>query len=356
MTSHAVDDLKSKLGGFPRKSLASLPTPLQKLERLGADLGGPNLFIKRDDLTGLGFGGNKSRKLEYIIADALNRKADTVITWGSLQSNWCFQTAAAARMFGLEPVLVLFKTYDLPEEPDGNLLLDFLLGADVRIRSAQKGKVIDPDQVRSYLENAAAQLRDKGRRPYLVSVGGSAVFGTMDRPLGALSYVQAMVELYEQAAARGIRIDAVVHATGSGGTQAGLSLAAKALDPHLKVVGISVSDEKESFSKIVLDIGRQAEAALGLSLGFGPQDIIVLDDYLQDGYGAITPDVSRTVRTVLQREGIALDPVYTVKAMMGLMDLVVRGYFRKDENVVFWHTGGTPALFPFGRALLKNLG
>lgn len=355
MTLYSVNDLKARLSRFPRKNLISLPTPLHKLERLSAELGGPNLFMKRDDLTGLAFGGNKSRKLEYIIQDALDKKAEVIITWGSLQSNWCLQTAAAAKRFGLEPVLVLFKTYELPDGPDGNLLLDFLVGADVRIRQAQKGKVIDPEHVRSYLESVTAQFRDKGRRPYLVSVGGSAVFGSMDKPLGAISYVQAMVELWDQAAEQGIKIDAVVLATGSGGTQAGLTVAAKSLDPRVKVVGISVSDEKEAFAEAVLAIGRETEQALGLDLGLARQDVIVLDDYLQDGYGAVTKDVSRAVRTVFQTEGVVLDPVYTAKAMIGLLDLTGRGYFQKGENIVFMHTGGTPALFPFGRSLLKNL-
>ncbi len=354
MTTYSIDEIKARLGRFKKRSFLHLPTPFTPLPALTRDLGGPSLFVKRDDLTGQAFGGNKSRKWEYIIEDVLAKDRDLVLTWGSLQSNWCLQSAATARRFGLDPVLILFKSYDLPEEPDGNLLLDFLLGADVRIRQAQKGKVIDPSQVKGYLENVEDQLRKEGRRPYLVSVGGSALFGSMEKPLGAIAYVEAMVELWEQATAAGVKIDAVVHATGSGGTQAGLAVAAKALDPKVKVVGIAVSDEKEAFARIVLDICRETEKALDLPLGFTREDLIVLDEYLQDGYGAVTPDVTQAVQSVFRREGIAIDPVYTSKAVVGLMDLVKKGYFRKGENVVFIHTGGTPALFPFGRALLKS--
>jgi L-cysteate sulfo-lyase len=355
MDERRLNDLKDRLGRFPREDLIQRPTPLQPLAGFSADLGGPSLYLKRDDLTGQAFGGNKSRKLEYIIRDALDQTADVIITWASLQSNWCLQTAAAAKRFGLHPVLVLFKTYDLPEEPDGNLLLDFLLGAEVRIRQAQKGKVITPAQAQSYVETVADQFRAAGRKPYLVSVGGSTVFGSMSRPLGAISYSAAMVELWEQAAAREIRIDALVLATGSGGTQAGLVVAAKVLDPRIRVVGISVSEEKKAFAETVLSIARQTEEALGLPPAVEPKDVIVLDDYLQAGYGVVTGDVSRAIRRLFQREGVVLDPVYTAKAMVGLEDLVGRGSFGPGQNVVFFHTGGTPALFPFGRELLKKL-
>lgn len=353
--SYSLGDLKARLRRIRKKRFLNLPTPLQPLSGLGLDADGPGLFMKRDDLTGQAFGGNKSRKWEYIIQDALDKKADVILTWGSLQSNWCLQTAATARRFGIEPVLILFKSYDLPKEPDGNLLLNFILAADVRIRQAQKGKVIDPAQVKFYLESVADQFRRDGRSPYLVSIGGSQVFGSMDKPLGAVGYVEALVELWEQAGAAGIAIDGIVHATGSGGTQAGLTVAAKALDPKVKVVGISVSDEKEAFAECVMNICRDTEKMLDLPLGLGRDDVIVLDDYLQGGYGAVTPDISRVVRSVFQKEGIVLDPVYTAKAMIGLIDLVKKGYFKKGENVVFFHTGGTPALFPFGRTLLKNL-
>jgi D-cysteine desulfhydrase family pyridoxal phosphate-dependent enzyme len=316
---------------------------------------GPTVFMKRDDLTGQAFGGNKSRKMEYIIQDALAKKADVLVTWASLQSNWCLQAAATASRFGLEAVLTLFKTYDLPEDPDGNLLLDLLLEADVRIREAPKGKVISLSEVGAYLDKVTQELRLKGRNPYVVSVGGSQVFGSMDKPLGAIAYVEALVELWEQAAALGVKVDGIVHATGSGGTQAGLAVGARALDPAMRVVGISVSDEKETFARTVLEVCGQTERALDLRLGLTREDIIVLDDYLQDGYGVVNKHVSDAVRTLFQKEGVVLDPVYTAKAWIGLRDLVRKGYFQPGENIIFFHTGGTPALFPFGRELLKNL-
>jgi L-cysteate sulfo-lyase len=355
MSSFSVNDLKDRLHRFPKKSFLNLPTPLQRLDRISADMEGPVVLMKRDDLTGQAFGGNKSRKMEYIIQDALAKGADVLITWASLQSNWCLQAAATARRFGLEPVLTLFKTYELPEDPDGNLLLDLLLEADVRIREAQKGKVISLSDVNAYLDTVTREFIGKGRRPYVVSVGGSQVFGSMDKPLGAIAYVDALVELWEQAAAIGLKIDGIVHATGSGGTQAGLAVGARALDPGVRVVGISVSDEKDLFARTVLEICEQTEKALDLPLGMTREDIIVLDDYLQDGYGVVNRDVSAAVKTMFQKEGVVLDPVYTAKAWIGLADLVRKKYFRRGENVVFFHTGGTPALFPFGRALLKNL-
>ena len=339
---------------FPRQPLIHLPTPLQKMSRLTALLGGPEIWMKREDLTGLAFGGNKSRKMEYILADILAQKADTVITWASLQSNWCLQMSAAARMFGIEPILVLFKTYDLPEEPDGNLLLDRLLGAEVRIKEGGRGKSVSLETGLSHLEAVADEARKKGRRPYLVPVGGSMPAGSMSQPLGALAYVQAMAELAEQmVGALGLQIDAVVHATGSGGTQAGLVVGAKALGLETRIIGISVSEEKTSFARIVLDICRRTEEALGLGTVVNPEDVIVLDDYLGQGYGIVDRQVARILSEVFRAEGVVLDPVYTAKAMVGLQDLAHKRFFQPGQAVVFFHTGGTPALFPNRRKLLE---
>jgi D-cysteine desulfhydrase/L-cysteate sulfo-lyase len=204
MTAYKTHDVLGRVGRFPRVDLIHRPTPLRKLERLTARLGGPEIYIKRDDLTGLAFGGNKSRKLEFIIRDMLEKRADVVITWGSLQSNWCMQTAAAARTFGIKPVLVLFKTNDLPPAVDGNLLLDVILGADIRILEAEKGKVVKSAQAMSVLEEAAREVRGQGHRPYLVPVGGSLVRGDMDKPLGAVSYVAAFAEIADEMRAGGI--------------------------------------------------------------------------------------------------------------------------------------------------------
>jgi len=337
---------------FPRQPLIHLPTPLQKMSRLTARLGGPDTWMKREDLTGLAFGGNKSRKMEYILADILGQKADTVITWASLQSNWCLQLSTAARMFGLEPILVLFKTYDSPAEPDGNLLLDRLLGAEVRFQEAERGKSVSLEKGLSHLEAVAKEVRKKGRRPYLVPVGGSFPAGSMKVPLGALAYAQAMAELAERL---GVKIGAVVHATGSGGTQAGLIVGARALGLEVKIIGISVSNEKTSFGRLVLDICRRTEEALGLGTFVKPEDVVVLDEYLGQGYGIVDRAVAGALSEVFRAEGVVLDPIYTAKAMAGLQDLALKGFFPPGEAVVFFHTGGTPALFPNRLRLLEMI-
>lgn len=345
--AYESDHVLGRVDSFPRVDLIHRPTPFRKLERLTARLGGPDIYIKRDDLTGLAFGGNKSRKLEFIIRDMLEKRADVVITWASIQSNWCMQTAAAARTFGIKPVLVLFKTYDLPEgPPDGNLLLDVILGADIRILQAEKGKVVKAAQAFSVLEEAAREVRGQGHRPYLVPVGGSLVRGDMDKPLGAVSYVAAFAEIVNEMRAGGIEPDYIVHSTGSGGTQAGLVVGARALTDGCRVIGISVSDPKGPFSDDVLEIARATDEALGLGLDIRPEDVIVFDEYIGEGYGVVDRGVAETIRLVFQTEGIVLDPVYTAKAMAGLIDLVKTGFFNKTDRIVFVHTGGTPALFP----------
>ncbi|OGD17773.1 MAG: hypothetical protein A2W03_11940 [Candidatus Aminicenantes bacterium RBG_16_63_16] len=350
-----LEALKRKLARFPKKSLIHLPTPLAKLERLSRELGGPEIWIKRDDLTGAGFGGNKSRKLEFIMADVLANKADTLITWGSVQSNWCMQAASAARRFGIRPVLLLFKSTNLEPEYDGNLLLDFLLDADIRVRETRKGKLLAAEVAEQAVEEAAAEARGRGEIPYTVAVGGSLPGLSMALPLGALSYVAAFAELEDQAPAAGLDCTHIVHATGSGATQAGLVVAARALGRPVEVIGISVSDPKEAFTDIVLRIAEETGRALGLDLGIRRDDVIVLDEFLQEGYGVVTAGVAEAIRLVFAQEGIVLDPVYTGKAMAGLIDLVRRGHFRKNDSVIFLHTGGTPALFPYREPLVRLL-
>jgi len=355
MADLTVGELKDRIAGFARQKIIHEPTPFRRLDRLSAELGGPEIFIKRDDLTGLAFGGNKSRKLEFIIADALNKKADTIITWASLQSNWCLQTAVAARQFGLRPILVLFKTYDLEPDYDGNLLLDFIAGADIRIREAERGKVIGEEQAAPVVEEIAWEVRQKGGVPYVVSVGGSMTGFSMDLPLGAVSYVAALVELVEQAEGQGVGLTHVLHATGSGATQAGLTVGATALKSGLRIIGISVSDSARSFTPIVLKIARQTERALGLEPVLQAEDVVVLDDYLAAGYGVLTREVAEAIRLIFIHEGIILDPVYTGKAFAALLDLVRHGFFSKQDRVAFIHTGGTPALFPYRKKLVEFL-
>jgi L-cysteate sulfo-lyase len=355
MAVSTISGLKDKIQRFPKKDLIHLPTPFMKLENLSQELGGPNIYIKRDDLTGLAFGGNKSRKLEFIIQDVLDKKADAIITWAGLQSNWCLQTAAAARKFGIKPILVLFDVYDLPMEYDGNLLLDFILDADIKIRELGKGSIIHLEDVDKILEEAVREAKESGYKPYLAPIGGSAAEGSMDRPLGAIGYVNAFVEMVEQAESQGVEVNYAIHASGSGGTQAGLAVGAKALSENCKVLGVSVSEEKGTYLDLVLDIAEDTAKALELGLEIGREDIIIFDEYIKEGYGEVNREVSEALRLMSIKEGIFLDPVYTGKAMVALVDLAKRGYFRKDDNVVFFHTGGTAALFPNKAKLSKFL-
>lgn len=356
MSAYSLSELKENISAFPSMGLIQRPTPFYKLENLSQALGGPDIFIKRDDLTGLAFGGNKSRKLEFIMQDILNKGADTVVTWAALQSNWCLQTAAAAKKLGIAPVLVLFKTYDLPEEYDGNLLLDVILGADIRIKEAEKGRIIKEQEAEQFIEDIIIELKQKGLNPYFAPLGGSKVGGSMDMPLGSVSYVQAYLEMKEQARDLNVDVDCVILASGSGGTQAGLTVGASAFDDKTRVLGVSVSEERIAYSERVRTIALDTVEALNLKIRFEDERVRVLDEYLGEGYGIVNREVSEAIRLVAEKEGIFLDPVYTGKAMVALVDLVKKGYFRRDENVVFFHTGGTAALFPNKHNLLKWIG
>ena len=346
MAAYSVPEIKKKIQMFPKLDLIQLPTPFTRLDNLTKELGGPNIYIKRDDMTGLAFGGNKSRKLEFIMQDVLDKKADAIITWAGLQSNWCLQTAAAARKFGIAPILVLFNVYDLPAEYDGNLLLDLILGADIKIKEAGKGSVLHLEDVDEVLEEAAMEVKEQGLTPYIAPIGGSAAGGSMGNPLGAISYVNAYVELIEQAEGKAVDVDYVLHASGSGGTQAGLAVGAKALSDKAKVLGVSVSEEKSTYTDYVLDIAADTVTAMELESEVEKNDIIVFDEYLGEGNGVVNEEVAEAIRLMSMQEGIFLDPVYTGKAMVALIDLAKKGYFQKEDNVVFFHTGGTAALFP----------
>jgi D-cysteine desulfhydrase family pyridoxal phosphate-dependent enzyme len=355
MAIFSIPEIKKKIKAFPKQNLIHLPTPLQKLENLSQELGGPEIYIKRDDLTGLAFGGNKSRKLEFIMHDILSKKSDSVITWAAVQSNWCLQTAAAARKFGLKPILILFKKYDLPEEYDGNLLLDYILDADVIIKEAEKGKILKKEDIQGIVDKVENEVKEWGLNPYVAPLGGSMVGGSMEKPLGAISYVNAFVELLEQAEKQRLDFNYVLHSSGSGGTQGGLVVGAKAIKEERKVLGISVSEDKESYGKEVLTIAQDTAKALNLDFAIRKEDIIIFDEYIKEGYGILNKEVSEALRFVAVKEGIFLDPVYTGKAMAALIDLVKKGYFKKEDKIVFFHTGGTPALFPNKHHLVNLL-
>ena len=319
-----------------RVSLGHLPTPLHALPRFTEKLGGPQLFVKRDDQTGLATGGNKTRKLEFLAADALEHKADTLITAGAPQSNHARQTAAAAARMGMRCVLVLRG--QPPAERQGNLLLDELLGAQVRWA--------ERDAVPATMETVAAELRTQGRTPYIIPYGGS-------NPVGATGYVAAMEELMEQALPMGLRFDRMVFASSSGGTQAGLVVGAKATGYTGQVLGISVDEKREVLQARVAGLATETATHLKLNLRFAPGDILVNADYLGAGYGVMGALEREAIRLAAEMEGLLLDPVYTSRAFAGMIDLIRKGELQRGETVLFWHTGGTPALFAYAQELVK---
>jgi len=326
-----------QLAKFPRVRLASLPTPLEEMPRLTEILGGPRLLIKRDDLTGLALGGNKARKLEFLLGEARASGADVVVTTGALQSNHARITAAAARKLGMRTVLVL--SGEEPAEYQGNLLLDMIFGAEVRVIQSEEEYVL-----LATMEDLARELSREGHRPYLIPMGGSTA-------LGVCAYIEAAMELLLQANRMGIAVDAIVHATSSGGTQAGLFVGMKLAQAMVKLVGVSAGPPREVVERRVTTLVDDVSRLLRLDLRAHPDDLIVLDGYVGEGYGIPSPQCLEAIRLVARTEGILLDPVYTGKAMAGLIDWIRQGRFEPSQTVVFWHTGGVPALFAHARAL-----
>jgi len=326
-----------QLGKFPRVRLASLPTPLEEMPRLTEILGGPRLLIKRDDLTGLALGGNKARKLEFLLGEARASGADVVVTTGALQSNHARITAAAARKLGMRAVLVL--SGEEPAEYQGNLLLDIIFGAEVRVIQSEEEYVL-----LATMEDVARELSREGHRPYLIPTGGSTA-------LGVCAYIEAAMELLLQANGMGVAVDAIVHATSSGGTQAGLFVGMKLAQARVQLVGISAGPPREVVERRVTALVDDVSRLLRLDLRGHPDDLIVLDGYVGEGYGIPSPECLETIRLVARTEGILLDPVYTGKAMAGLIDWIRQGHFEPSQTVVFWHTGGVPALFAHARVL-----
>ena len=307
-----------------RISLAHLPTPIEPLTGLTRLLGGPQLFIKRDDLTGLGMGGNKTRKLEFLAADALDKGARMLISTGAPQSNHCRQVAAAAARLGLDCLLVLAG--DDPGMRQGNLLLDALSGAQlVFVPKARRDAALQEEFQRAQAE---------GQAPYLIPYGGS-------NALGAQGYAQAMRELAEQKS----EPDWIVFASSSGGTQAGLVLGGKQTGFRGRILGISVDEPAQTLQQRVAALVEQAAALNAEKLSIAPEEILVNDSYCKAGYGVLQPTEIEAIRSFARADGILLDPVYTGRAAAGLVDLIRKGFFHKDETVLFWHTGGTPALF-----------
>ena len=313
------------MNSIPRLRFAHLPTPVEELPRLSAALGGPKIFIKRDDQTGLAFGGNKTRKLEFLVAEAQAQGARMLISAGAMQSNHCRQTAAAAAKYGMECILVLNGSHS--EKPSGNLMLDFLFNADVVWVADRK----DRDAVLQHTYETALAA---GNDPYLVPYGGSS-------PTGALGYAFAVEELMQQ----GLNPDWIVFGTSSGGTHAGLTLGARVFNCPSKILGISIDEPVSVLKSNVSALASLASEKLGPRIDFTGQDVLANDDYCQAGYGVFGEQEREAIALFAGNEGILLDPVYTGRAAAGMIDMIRRGIISKDETVLFWHTGGQPALF-----------
>ena len=325
------------LSQHPRVLLAHLPTPIHPLPRLAAHLGGPQLWVKRDDLTGLAFGGNKVRKLEFLLGEATAQQADTLITTGAPQSNHARQTAAAAAHAGLRCALVLRG--DPPAEITGNILLDRLLGADIVWAGARPASEV--------MDEVADELRARGQKPFVIPLGGSTA-------TGALGYVAAMLELVEQCRSAGVHFDAIVFPTSSGGTQVGMVAGARLAGFDGRIIGISVDHRADAFGKRTLvPLANASAERLSPSTSFDASDFDVRDDYLGGGYAVIGDPEREAIRLAARFEGLLVDPVYTGRALAGLIDLVRKGKLGPGQNVLFWHTGGTPALFAYAQQLVR---
>jgi L-cysteate sulfo-lyase len=331
------------LARFPRLRFAHLPTPLEPMDNLSRHLGGPRIWIKRDDCTGLAGGGNKTRKLEFLMADALAQGADTVITHGATQSNHARQTAAIAPKLGLSCHLILEdRTHS--RDPDythnGNVLLDELFGA--HIRHVEAGT-----DMNAAMDALAAELEAGDARPYLIPGGGS-------NPVGALGYVNAAMELTQQANDLGLWIDRVVHATGSSGTQAGMVAGMVGLSSRIPVLGVGVSAPAPIQHANVLRLARDTAAKLELAASVTQEHVDVNCDYVGAGYGIPSQGALDAIHLVARHESVLLDPVYSAKAMAGLIDLIHKGALAGDENIVFLHTGGAQALFAYRAAFASS--
>ena len=324
------------LARFPRVKLCHAPTPLEFMPNLTRELGGPQLWIKRDDCTGLATGGNKNRKLEFLIGDAIAQGADHIVTQGAVQSNHVRQTAAAAAKFGLKCTALLehrIQTNDSDYLDSGNVLLDRMLGLNIEYRDGGT-------DMQKAIEEVGEKLKSQGEKPYVIPGGGS-------NATGALGYAHVALELLAQANEMQLRIDRLVHATGSAGTQAGLVAGLEALNSGIAVLGIGVRLPRDRQEANVHRLAEATAEKLGLKGGIRREAVVANCDYVGDGYGIPTAGMAEALMMTARLEGIFLDPVYSGKGMAGLIDLIRKGQFGKDENVVFLHTGGQVGLFGY---------
>lgn len=322
------------LNRFPRLNAFGRPTPLEELTNLRRTIGcRPRVFVKRDDLTAIGMGGNKNRKLDFVMADALAQGADVIITTGAPQSNHARQTLANARRLGMECHLVLTGE-DSPVR-QGNLLLDTIMGATLHFVGDEGDADARADQRAAEL---AAELARQGRRPYVVPLGASI-------PLGSLGYIESVMEVAEQSKTLGVTIGHGFLATGSGGTQAGAEVGAREAYPAMRIHGVAVSRDSLPQREKVAELVNQTYEFLGIPKSVRPDDLIVHDEYYQPGYGIPNEVDLRAIELLARTEGLLIDPVYTGKAFAGMLDLLRKGQLDDAEAVLFFHTGGSPAVF-----------
>lgn len=339
MTGGAGMDIKEIVARHERLRLTPLPTPLEFAPNLTALLGGPNIYIKRDDLTALAFGGNKTRKLEFLLPQAVAEGADTVITLGGLQSNWVRQTVAAARKLGMEAVVVLEG--EAPQELQGNLLLDHLMGAQLRYVPDVPQDLEDQEIQGTFpiTGKIAEEYRAQGRHPVLLPLGGAT-------PLGNLGYINAVDELSGQLKAMDLQADYLIAATGTGGTQAGIECGLRLAGMETKMLGISVSRHTRPKEEEIAELCNATMEFLGCGgERFEAGQISVNYDYIGAGYGAVTEQALEAVSMTARTEGLILCHTYAGKAFAGMVDLIRKGVLTKEDTVVFFHTGGGVANF-----------
>jgi D-cysteine desulfhydrase family pyridoxal phosphate-dependent enzyme len=343
-STYSAIELENQVDKLPRFPLAHLPTPLEFLPRFSAELGGPRVWIKRDDCTGLAFGGNKARHNEFLIADALKQQADMIVWGAGVQSNNCRQTAAACAKAGLKCHVVLGrgKPKDGPDILQGNLLLDHLVGASIEIVDEAEGPEVDKK-----IALAAERLRAAGHKVY-------ERIPKIVKPLAAVSYVLAIIELLEQTANAAFTPDALFLCS-AGATGAGVSLATKALGLELPVQHVTPIVWPWDTQAAMTQIANDAAERLGIETRLGPTDIAVTEEYVGAGYGIPTPGCLEAISLLARTEGILLDPSYSGKSMAGLIDHVRQGKFQSDQDIVFIHTGGTPALFAYNGQLATDI-
>lgn len=323
------------LAKFPRRRYTPYFTPIQKLEHLTEYMGGPQIYIKRDDLLGLTGGGNKTRKLEFLMADALSKGADTIITCGAVQSNHCRLTLAAAVTEGLKCHLVLEQRVpdSYHEHASGNNFLFHLLGVE-RTHVVEGGS-----DMMAEMEKVADELTAQGRRTYIVPGGGS-------NEIGALGYVACAQEILQQSFEMGISFDHIVVTSGSTGTHSGVLTGLMGENAHIPVIGIGINKKKDVQTRNVYNLCCKLCDELDIPK-FSKDEVVVFDDYIGEGYSKVTDGMIKAVSLVAKKEAILLDPVYTGKTMDGMLDLIRKGVFKKEEKVLFLHTGGSPSLFAY---------